>query len=109
MAPDGLTGAPAAAAMALIQSERESAIAGDLATLPTLWTEDARIVDGRGTEDEADDYVWQGRDAIMDRYELAVLPAPPPPFDPAYLSDAPRRERCQTRSPRPKSASTAGP
>ncbi|MFO7733677.1 MAG: hypothetical protein R6X21_08510, partial [Candidatus Aminicenantes bacterium] len=28
----------------------------------------------------------QGRDAIMDRYELAVLPAPPPPFDPAYLS-----------------------
>ena len=76
---------PALIAAALITSEREASIAGDTHLLTKLWATDARIVDGRGTDDPADDYVWQGRDAILDRYVIAVFPAPPPPLDPSLL------------------------
>ena len=65
---------------ALIAAERTAARSQDLPTLAQLWTHDARIVDSRGTDDLAAAYVWQGRDAILDRYELAVFPAPPPPL-----------------------------
>lgn len=65
---------------ALILAERTAAREQDLATLAQLWAHDARIVDGRGTDDPAAAYVWQGRDAILDRYLLAVFPAPPPPL-----------------------------
>jgi hypothetical protein len=62
----------------LVIMEREASITGDLPLLATLWAEDGRIVDGRGTEETSDEYVWLGRDAILDRYRLAVFPAPPP-------------------------------
>lgn len=65
---------------ALMLAERTAAGARDLATLRQLWAEDARIVDSRGTPDPADDYIWNGRDAILDRYALAVFAVPPPPF-----------------------------
>lgn len=65
---------------ALIAAERTAARERDLATLAQLWAHDARIVDSRGTDDPAATYVWQGRDAILDRYQLAVFPAPPPPL-----------------------------
>jgi hypothetical protein len=65
---------------ALIVAERTAAREQDLATLAQLWAHDARIVDGRGTDDPAAAYVWQGRDAILDRYVLAVFPSPPPPL-----------------------------
>lgn len=73
---------PAAEALpALVLAERTAAGARDLETLRQLWAEDAQIIDRRGTPDPADDYVWRGRAAILDRYVLAVFPAPPPPFD----------------------------
>ncbi|MFO7633422.1 MAG: hypothetical protein R6W76_12825 [Caldilinea sp.] len=65
---------------ALVLAERMAAREHDLATLGQLWAEDARIVDSRGAGDPADVYIWQGRDAILDRYVLAVFPAPPPPL-----------------------------
>ncbi|MBE2236542.1 MAG: hypothetical protein IAE81_02050 [Caldilineaceae bacterium] len=65
---------------ALVLAERTAAGARDLTTLRQLWAEDARIVDSRGTLDPADDYIWDGRDAILDRYALAVFAVPPPPF-----------------------------
>ncbi|MCB0075159.1 MAG: hypothetical protein KDE20_27055 [Caldilineaceae bacterium] len=68
------------AAPALLQLERNAAAARDAATLAALWTEDARMVDGRNTVAPADDYTWTGRGAILDRYRLAVFPAPPPPM-----------------------------
>ena len=72
---------PAAQALPeLVLAERSAAGVCDLATLRHLWAEDARIIDGRGTPDPADDFVWSGRAAILDRYILAVFPAPPPPF-----------------------------
>ncbi len=63
----------------LVAAEREASIAGDPATLATLWSADSRIVDGRTTAASDDDYVWDGRDAILDRYVVAVFPNPPPP------------------------------
>jgi hypothetical protein len=69
---------PAQAAIpALILAERQAAIAGDLPTLAKLWAMDGRVVDGRGTADPADDYVWSGRSAVLDRYVVAVFPNPP--------------------------------
>jgi hypothetical protein len=62
----------------LVVAEREASISGNLPLLAALWAEDGRIVDGRGSADTSDDYVWQGRAAILDRYRLAVFPAPPP-------------------------------
>jgi hypothetical protein len=38
----------------------------------------ARLVEARGAPGPADDYTWQGRDAILDRYIVAVFPNPPP-------------------------------
>lgn len=72
----------------LILAERNAAITGDAAALAALWAADAVIVDGRGTPDPADDYAWRGRTAILDRYRLAVFPAPPPPLAPTDLAAA---------------------
>jgi hypothetical protein len=64
----------------LLATERSAAAAGDLLLLGQLWSEDGRIIDQRATADPADDYLWQGRAAIVDRYQLAVIPNPPPPL-----------------------------
>ncbi len=77
-----------AAFTALIVAEREASISGNLALLTALWAEDARMVDGRGTATPDDDLVWQGRKAILDRYRLAVFPAPPPALDANSLDQA---------------------
>ncbi|RIK38294.1 MAG: hypothetical protein DCC55_21550 [Chloroflexi bacterium] len=65
----------------LIAAERTAAHIGDLGTLGQLWAEDAQVVDGRGTPHLADDYLWSGRAAILDRYVVAVFPNPPPLLD----------------------------
>lgn len=65
----------------LIAAERDASRRGDLALLAQLWAGDARIVDTRGTGDPGDDFVWPDRDSILDRYTLAVFPAPPPLLD----------------------------
>ncbi len=75
----------------LVAAERDAAIRGDRPLLAQLWAPDARIVDSRGTVETADDFIWQGRAAILDRYDLAVFPSPPPAFatPPAF---SPQRE-----------------
>jgi hypothetical protein len=64
----------------LLLAERQGAIAGDLPALAALWAIHGRVVDSRGTVDTADDYVWPGRAAVLDRYVVAVFPNPPPPL-----------------------------
>ena len=73
--------APDGALPQLIAAERDASRRGDLALLAQLWAPDSRIVDSRGTPAPADDYIWRGRAAILDRYQIAVFPAPPPAFD----------------------------
>lgn len=75
-----------AAVTALILAERQAAMARDLPWLAQLWAAEARIVDGRNSATPADDYTWQGRAAILDRYQVAVFPFGLPPLaalDPA--------------------------
>ncbi|MEM7537899.1 MAG: hypothetical protein AAF639_37360 [Chloroflexota bacterium] len=64
----------------LVMAEREASNQKDLPLLSQLWTQDARIIDGRGTKTSADDYRWEGNRAILDRYLVAVFPYPPPLF-----------------------------
>jgi hypothetical protein len=72
----------------LVIAERDASIEGNLPLLASLWAENGRIVDGRGSTEDDDDYVWAGRAAILDRYRLAVFPAPPPALTPPELDDA---------------------
>lgn len=79
---DSAEGLPADEALrALVFAERTAAHARDLEALAQLWAHDAQIIDRRSVDNPADDYRWQGRDAILDRYILAVFPAPPPLFE----------------------------
>ena len=72
----------------MVVAERDASIQGNLPLLATLWAENGQIVDGRGSVDETDDYRWRGRAAILDRYRVAVFPAPPPSLTLAELADA---------------------
>jgi len=75
-----LQGTAQAAVTALILAERQAAIDQDLALLGQLWDADARIVDGRNSVTARDDYIWQGRAAVLDRYHVAVFPFVLPPL-----------------------------
>jgi hypothetical protein len=79
-APAFVAAAAAVALPQLVASERDAAIRGDRPLLAQLWAPDARIVDSRGTSEPADDFSWSGRAAILNRYDLAVFPSPPPAF-----------------------------
>ncbi|MFN8488194.1 MAG: hypothetical protein U0350_11415 [Caldilineaceae bacterium] len=79
-APAFVTAAPELALPQLVEAERQASIDKNLALLTQLWAEDGRIVDGRGTPPTGDDYVWDGRAAILDRYVVAVFANPPPPL-----------------------------
>ena len=76
--PAFVTAAAAVALPQLVAAERDAALRGDRPLLAQLWAPDARIVDSRGTAETTDDFIWQGRAAILDRYDLAVFPSPPP-------------------------------
>lgn len=67
-----------AAVRAVIEAEARAVATQDIATLMTLWAADAQVVDARHTpQDPADDAVWQGRDAIYQRYVHLVFPGNP--------------------------------
>lgn len=69
-----------AAVTALILAERQAAIDHDLALLGELWAENAQLIDGRNNATPTDDYRWQGRAAILNRYVVAVFPFYVPPL-----------------------------
>ena len=86
--PTGVVPAAAAndaeiALPALLLAERNAAAARDLATLETLWAEEGSVHETRGTETVADDYHWQGRHAVLNRYAVAVFANPPAPLEAA--------------------------
>lgn len=84
LAPDVLAFASEDAATALprlVQAERNAAAVGDMATLKALWAEDATIIERREADNTDDDYTWQGRAAILDRYTVAVAQNRPTTLD----------------------------
>lgn len=84
--PAEVFGTGESAAPQLVFAEGKAAATGDLSLLAALWADDAVIREARGADGPADDYTWAGRDAILDRYIVAVFPNPPP------LPDAPPAE-----------------
>ena len=78
--PSFVTASPEIALPRLIELERQASIDKNLGLLAQLWAEESQIVDGRGTPTLADNYIWAGRSAILDRYVVAVFPNPPPPL-----------------------------
>ena len=66
------------AILQLLTAEGEALVAADIDRLMGLWAEDAVVRDARHTPDDpSDDWVWEGRDAIRQRYVNLVLPGNP--------------------------------
>ncbi len=54
---------------ALLVAEGEFVVTQAIDPLMQLWSDDARIVDAKNTPDDPnDDQVWDGKDAIRNRY-----------------------------------------
>lgn len=94
LADAGLSEAlPASELFPLLIAEERVAIADrDMGKLAALWVANGTIIDQRATKKTEDDYIWQGRTAILDRYELAVFRYSPPliqpPTDLTYTCDS---------------------
>jgi len=66
------------AILQLLQAEAEGVVQGDIVRLMDLWAEEGVVTDARHTPDDAsDDLIWQGRDAIRQRYVNLVFPGNP--------------------------------
>jgi ketosteroid isomerase-like protein len=79
--PATLTPVPATAEEAVLQllnAEAEGVAQQDIDRLMSIWAEDGRITDANHTLDNPDDdLVWQGQDAIRERYIVMVFPSAP--------------------------------
>lgn len=75
-----------AALRQLLQAEADAVVHQDIERLASLWAEDGFVVDARHTSDnEADDAVWRGIDAVLDRYMVVVFPGNPQFAEPADI------------------------
>jgi ketosteroid isomerase-like protein len=62
----------------LVNAEAEGIVRQDIELLMSIWAEDAVITDANHTPDNPDDdLVWQGREAIRERYLVLVFPSAP--------------------------------
>ena len=62
----------------LVMAESEAVLQQDMERLADLWLEDAWVRDAKHTpDDESDDAVWRGLDAVLDRYVVLVFPGNP--------------------------------
>lgn len=75
------------AILKLLRAESEGVVQQDMDRLADLWAEDATVTDAKHTPDDpADDAVWRGIDAILDRYVVLVFPGNPQYAEPADVS-----------------------
>jgi ketosteroid isomerase-like protein len=62
----------------LLSAESHGVVSEDIDGLMSLWTEDAVVRDANHTPDNpSDDVVWEGKDAIRERYVKVVFPGNP--------------------------------
>jgi hypothetical protein len=67
---------------ALLVAEGEWVVSQSIDPLMQLWSEGARVVDAKNTPDNPDDdQVWDGKDAIRNRYARIVFPGAPAVVD----------------------------
>ncbi len=69
--------ADADAVRAVLNAEGQFVVSQTIDALMRLWAEDSKVVDAKNTPDAADDQVWQGKDAIRNRYARIVFPGAP--------------------------------
>ncbi len=66
------------AILQLVEAESNGVVKQDMVLLTELWAEDAIVTDAKHTPDvPEDDAVWNGIDAILDRYVVLVFPGDP--------------------------------
>jgi hypothetical protein len=65
------------AVRAVLNAEGQFVVSQQIDILMRLWAEDGKVVDAKNTPDAADDQVWQGKDAIRNRYVRIVFPGAP--------------------------------
>lgn len=70
----------------VLRSEGELVVKQQIDSLMALWAEESRIVDAQHTpNNDADDQLWQGKDAIRHRYVRIVFPGAPTEIIPSDL------------------------
>ena len=75
-----------AAISALLAAEGDFMVKQDIDSLMRLWAEGGRVVDAKNTpQDDADNQLWDGKDAIRHRYVRTVFPGNPDSAGPANL------------------------
>jgi hypothetical protein len=75
-----------AAISALLAAEGDFTVKQDIDSLMRLWAEGSRVVDAKNTpQDDADNQLWDGKDAIRHRYVRTVFPGNPSSAGPANL------------------------
>lgn len=76
--PTPIPASDEAAIRQLVQAESEGVVRQDMTLLFEIWAEDAIVTDAKHTPDTSDDdAVWNGIDAILDRYVILVFPGNP--------------------------------
>lgn len=67
---------------ALLVAEGEFVVAQNIDALMRLWADDATVADAKNTPDNGDDdQLWDGKDAIRNRYVRIVFPGAPTVID----------------------------
>lgn len=73
----------------VLNGEGMFVVSQDIEALMNLWASGSRISDAKNTPDnEADDQVWQDKDAIRHRYVRIVFPGAPSEVKPSNLEIA---------------------
>ena len=71
---------------AVLTAESEYLIQQDIEQIMNLWSGDSHVIDAKNTpDDETDDQVWNGKDAIRHRYVRTVFPGAPANAEPTDL------------------------
>ena len=67
----------ATAVRAVLTAEGQWVVSQDIDALMRLWATDSQVVDAKNTPADDDNQVWQGKDAIRNRYVRIVFPGAP--------------------------------
>jgi hypothetical protein len=74
---------------ALLRAESSLMVSQQIDALMALWAEEGRVVNAKNTpNDEGDDQLWLGKDAVRHRYVRTVFPGAPTAAAPADMEIA---------------------
>ncbi|MCP4168997.1 MAG: hypothetical protein GY759_24325 [Chloroflexi bacterium] len=83
----------------VLRAESKGVVEEDIELLASLWVEEAMVRDAHHTpDDESDDAVWQGIDAVLDRYVVRVFPGNAQFAEPGEMLVTIEGDRAEVRS-----------